>query len=38
MGGQPWDYFVPYEPSVEAALEKLRQKVFASGQFNGGEL
>jgi hypothetical protein len=38
MGAEPWDYFTPYEPSVQAALEKLRQKVFSSGDFNRSEL
>ena len=38
MGAEPWNYFVPYESSVEAALEKLRQRVFASGAFRGSEL
>lgn len=38
MGAEPWSYFVPFEPSVEAALEKLRQRVFASGEFFRSEL
>jgi hypothetical protein len=38
MGGHPWEYFVSHEASVESALEKLRQKVFASGDFNRSEL
>ena len=38
MGAQTWEYFVPYQSSVESALEDLRQKVFASGQFNRSEL
>ncbi len=37
MGGEPWQYFVPFEKSVEAALEKLRERVFESGEFNGSE-
>ena len=35
MGAEPWHYFAPYEPSVESALHKLRQRVFASGKFRG---
>jgi hypothetical protein len=35
MGGEPYEYFVPFNASVEAALESLRQKVFESGKFNG---
>jgi hypothetical protein len=38
MGGEPWRYFVPFEPSVEAALEKLRERVFAAGDFRGSEM
>jgi hypothetical protein len=38
MGGVPWNYFVPFNSSVETALESLRQKVFASGDFNRSEL
>ncbi|HWE92344.1 MAG TPA: hypothetical protein VG269_00085 [Tepidisphaeraceae bacterium] len=38
MGGEPWDYFVPFETSVEAALEALRQSVFESGRFLGREM
>jgi hypothetical protein len=37
MGAEPWSYFVPFESSVEAALEKLRQSVFQSGEFRGSE-
>lgn len=38
MGGTPWSYFVPFEASVDAALEKLRQRVFAAGEFQGSEM
>jgi hypothetical protein len=38
MGGKPWNYFVPFEASVEAALEKLRQRVFEAGDFFGSEM
>lgn len=38
MGAEPWDYFVPYESNIQAALEKLRQGIFVSGGFRGSEL
>ena len=38
MGAEPYQYFVNYEPDVQAALDKLRTEVFASGEFNGSEL
>jgi hypothetical protein len=38
MGAEPWDYFVPYEEDVGAALEKLRQREFRAGRFLGSEL
>ncbi len=38
MGAEPWDYFVPYESNIAAALEKLRQRVFLAGSFRGSEL
>jgi len=38
MGAEPWHYFVPYEPNVESALEKLRHQEFAAGRFRGSEL
>src|SRR4051812_4095298 len=38
MGGEPWSYYVPFEESVQAALEKLRQQVFESGEFRGSEM
>ncbi|MDB5354321.1 MAG: hypothetical protein JWN24_774, partial [Phycisphaerales bacterium] len=38
MGGKPWNYFVPFEASVEVALEKLRQRVFEAGDFFGSEM
>ena len=37
MGAEPYDYTVPYEPDVQAALDKLRRRVFASKEFNGAE-
>ena len=38
MGGEAWSYFAPFEKSVHAALEKLRDKVFESGKYRGSEL
>ena len=38
MGAEPWSYFTPYEKSVHAALEKLRDQVFESGNFRGSEM
>jgi hypothetical protein len=37
MGAEPWDYFVPYEADVQAAMEKLRDREFRAGRFNGKE-
>ncbi len=37
MGGEAWDYFVPYEANVQAAMEKLRDREFRAGRFNGSE-
>jgi hypothetical protein len=37
MGAEPWDYFVPYEPDIQAAMEKLREQEFRAGRFNGSE-
>lgn len=34
MGGHPWFYFVEYEPDVDAALRKLRQREFEAGRYN----
>jgi hypothetical protein len=34
MGGHPWFYFVAYEPDVNAALQKLRDREFAAGRYN----
>jgi hypothetical protein len=33
MGGTTWLYFVPYQPNVEEALQKLRGEVFQKGEF-----
>jgi hypothetical protein len=37
MGAEPWDYFVPYEPNIEAALQKLREREFRAGRYRGSE-
>src|SRR4051794_29732377 len=38
MGATPWSYFTPFEPNVRAALSKLRQRVFESGEYEGSEM
>lgn len=37
VGTEPYDYTVPYEPDIQAALNKLRRRVFESKEFNGAE-
>jgi hypothetical protein len=37
MGAEPWDYFVPYEKDIQAALDKLRQREFRAGRYRGSE-
>jgi hypothetical protein len=37
VGAQAYEYTVPYESDVQAALEKLRRRVFESKKFNGAE-
>lgn len=37
MGAEPYEYVVDYQFNVKAALEKLRQEVFESGEYNGAE-
>ena len=37
MGAEPYEYTVPYEPDIQAALDKLRSRVFESKEFNGAE-
>jgi len=37
MGAEPYEYTVPYEPDIQAALDKLRRRVFESKEFNGAE-
>jgi hypothetical protein len=34
MGGHPWMYFVRSQPSVDAALQSLKQREFAAGRYN----
>jgi len=38
LGAEPYEYTVPYEPDIQAALDKLRRRVFESKKFNGAEL
>ena len=33
MGATGWSYFTPYQPDVEKALQKLRQKIFDEGAY-----
>ncbi|HST52229.1 MAG TPA: hypothetical protein VLJ61_09480 [Pyrinomonadaceae bacterium] len=34
MGGHAWFYFVEYEPDINAALQKLREREFRAGRYN----
>jgi hypothetical protein len=34
MGAHPYWYFVPYDPDLSAALERLRQTEFRAGRYN----
>jgi hypothetical protein len=38
MGAEPWDYFVPFQDDIQAALEDLRHREFRAGRFRGSEL
>lgn len=38
MGAEPYQYTVPYEPDVQAVLDKLRANVFEQGNYRGAEL
>ena len=38
MGAEPWEYFVPWEQDIGAALAKLRQKEFEAGRFRNSEM
>jgi hypothetical protein len=31
MGGHAWFYFVDYEPDINSALQKLREREFRAG-------
>ena len=33
MGGSGWSYFVPYQPDINKALQELRAKEFAKGNY-----
>ena len=37
MGGEPYEYVVPYREDVQAALEELRAAVFERGEYHGAE-
>ena len=37
MGGEPWFHVAPYQSDIRAALEALRQRVFAEGEYRGSE-
>src|ERR1039458_1652383 len=37
MGATGWSYFVPYEADVSAALQRLREDVFARGDYIYGD-
>jgi hypothetical protein len=34
MGAHPYWYFTPYDPDIEAALQKLRRQEFEAGRYN----
>ncbi|MEO0853957.1 MAG: hypothetical protein AAFY15_10720 [Cyanobacteria bacterium J06648_11] len=34
MGAEPYGYFVPYQPDLDAALQSLRQREFAAGRYH----
>lgn len=38
MGAESYDYLVPYDEDIQHALDKLRERVFAAGEYNGAEL
>ena len=37
MGGWPYQYVVPYQPNLQAALDELRKDVFERGAYYGSE-
>lgn len=34
MGSSSYEYFVPYQPDINAALQALRQREFQAGRYN----
>jgi hypothetical protein len=34
MGAEEWAYFVPYEPNISEALNKLRKREFEAGRYS----
>src|SRR5919201_6159737 len=34
MGAEPYFYFVPYQPDIDAALQELRRREFEAGRYN----
>jgi hypothetical protein len=34
VGGHPYWYFVPYQKSIQAALDQLREREFLAGRYN----
>jgi hypothetical protein len=37
MGAEPWSSFTPYDVDIQQALDKLREQVFAAGQYRYAE-
>jgi len=37
MGAEPWFHFAPYQSDIPEALEVLRERVFADGEYRGSE-
>jgi hypothetical protein len=35
MGAEPYEYLVDYDRDIQAALDRLRAEVFASGRYHG---
>ena len=33
MGASGWHYFAPFQPDIKAALDQLRDEVFATGEY-----
>ena len=34
MGAHLWFYFVPYEPDIDQALQRLKRREFSAGRYN----